>query len=144
MSTNRLVATNYYCRARDGAGRREIDVWSFDSKSCVKCALPTYYHTVHVYFMATVCLLTKLMVGCVYTEEYFTVTDLGMKGQFEWHPHSSFYQPQTAFACLFFGLNGLKFDWVPDMSDRVDALMPVYGRHFQDHARITALHLLCR
>lgn len=72
---------------------REIDVWSFDSKSCVKCGVPTYYHTAHVYFKATICPVTKLMVGSVYTQEHFMMIDLGMNGPFGRHPDSHFYFP---------------------------------------------------
>ena len=69
----------------------EIDVWLFDSKSCVKCGVLTYYHTAHVYFKATVWLVTKLMGGGVYTEKHFTVIDLGMNGPLGLHPDSHFY-----------------------------------------------------
>lgn len=52
---NRLVAQNYSVEQEEAPGmEREIDVWSFDSKSCVKCGVLTYYHTVHVYFKAAV------------------------------------------------------------------------------------------
>lgn len=52
---------------------REIDVWSFDSKSGVKCGPLTYYHTEHVYSKAPVWLLAKLMAGlCVYRGMFYS------------------------------------------------------------------------
>lgn len=48
----------------------EIDVWSFDSKSCVKCGALTYYHTAHVYSKATVW-WQKIMAGSVSPENAF-------------------------------------------------------------------------
>lgn len=58
---------------RSKGGEREIDVWSFDSKSGVKCRLLTYYHTEHVYFKAPVWLLAKLMAGlCVHRGMFYS------------------------------------------------------------------------